>query len=114
MEKPDKYVFVVESDSPVVWYKYESDAYGLGQNYFDSRSTCQTWELDISKLQDKIYIQDQSQMQHGNGIEHEHRRKHVANTIRRSTLMNIVVKTMSHSRKRGNQHQQREAGKTDA
>ena len=33
LEKPDKYVFVVESDSPVVWYKYESDAYGSGQNY---------------------------------------------------------------------------------
>jgi len=33
LEKPDKYVFVVESNSPVVWYKYESDAYGSGQNY---------------------------------------------------------------------------------
>ena len=33
LEKPDKYVFVVESDSSIVWYKYESDAYGSGQNY---------------------------------------------------------------------------------
>ncbi len=33
LEKTDKYVFVVESNSPVVWYKYESDGYGSGQNY---------------------------------------------------------------------------------
>jgi hypothetical protein len=33
LEKPNKYVFVVESDSQVVWYKYESNAYGSGQNY---------------------------------------------------------------------------------
>ena len=31
LAKPDKYVFVVESNSPIVWYKYESDGYGSGQ-----------------------------------------------------------------------------------
>ncbi len=30
---PDRYVFVVESNSPVVWYKYEGESYGSGQNY---------------------------------------------------------------------------------
>ncbi len=32
-QNPNRYVFVVESNSPVVWYKYEGDSYGSGQNY---------------------------------------------------------------------------------
>ncbi len=33
LENPNKYVFVVEANLPVVWYKYESDGYGSSQNY---------------------------------------------------------------------------------
>ena len=33
LENPNKYVFVVESNLPVVWYKYEYDGYSSSQNY---------------------------------------------------------------------------------
>ncbi len=32
-QNPNRYVFVVESNSPVVWYKYEGNSDGSGQNY---------------------------------------------------------------------------------
>jgi hypothetical protein len=33
INNPNRYVFVVESNSPVVWYKYEGNSVGSGQNY---------------------------------------------------------------------------------
>ncbi len=32
-QNPNKYVFVVETNSQVVWYRYESEADGSAQNY---------------------------------------------------------------------------------
>ena len=62
-ENPNRYVFVVESNSPVVWYKYEGNSVGSGQNYlyFGKKKTKLTHWLYGSAQYKNGLIQEMNQ-----------------------------------------------------